>query len=761
MGLGMIEAARFTPPTFAEGLKNWSSGDGVAGDHRYDLSSDASLVTGDSDFGVCLELRKSIEVQKLRSFTQTPILKETYLRIRCRVKVVSGHFPGVRIAGWAGAASGAHIAQVTQIGPSVVPTDYSQLLNVSAIIGPGLRDGVDMVWGTDPDYGHFGLDLTGQNGGIIRIESLQIEDVSALFMLHSTNILDIRDYGAIGDGETPNYDAFTAADDAAAGRRLLVPEGQFYIEKGLTLRSKLLFRGTVKLPVSAPFVLQNNFDFTTYIDAFGEEELAFKKAFQALLNSGDHDALDLGGRTIGVNAPIDLQEAVSTRQGYAVRRVIRNGELYARRNTAWENDIVISRGTYSPSDPKKLRNLNNSANIQAGSLVEGNGVGREIYVTSVDINTSEATLSEALYDAEGTQDFTFTRFKYMLDFSGFDQLQKFMLQNVNLKCNSIANGIMLARAGDTFHIADCVITKPRYRGLTSTGWGCQGMLIDRCHFITAESLLAAQDRVSIALNANANDIKLRDNRASRFRHFAILSGSNSIISGNHFYQGDERSNGIRLARIALTQTNTTSTITGNYVDNYFIEWTNEHDAKPDYTTGFGFSALTISDNIFLCSNVAPSFSFLVLKPYGQRHGLSDLSVNGNNFRAINGSIDRIEAVDTSLSDLDRERFFQIQFHGNNFNNITTQSANPLRLTHHQNSAATLWTIDTAQRLPFQAQCLDADTLIAKSPILTPSGARRHALPYIELQYGSDKDQAAIVWPEAVKGKLGLQLRCDR
>ena len=83
------------------------------------------------------------------------------------------------------------------------------------------------------------------------------------------------------------------------------------------------------------------------------------------------------------------------------------------------------------------------------------------------------------------------------------------------------------------------------------------------------------------------------------------------------------------------------------------------------------------------------------------------------------------------------------------------------LTHHQNSAATLWIIDTAQRLPFQAQCLDADTLIAKSPILTPSGARRHALPYIELQYGSDKDQAAIVWPEAVKGKPGLQLRCDR
>ena len=83
----------------------------------------------------------------------------------------------MRIAGWAGAASGVHIAQVTQIGPFVVPTAYGQLLEVSAIIGPGLRDGVDRVWSASPDYGHFGLDLTGQNSGVIRIESLQIEDV--------------------------------------------------------------------------------------------------------------------------------------------------------------------------------------------------------------------------------------------------------------------------------------------------------------------------------------------------------------------------------------------------------------------------------------------------------------------------------------------------------------------------------------------------------------------------------------------------------
>ncbi len=85
--------------------------------------------------------------------------------------MISGHFPRVRIAGWAGAASGVHIAQVVQIGPSMVPIAYSQLLEVSAIICPGLRKGVDMVWGADPDYDHFELDFTSQNGGFIRIES--------------------------------------------------------------------------------------------------------------------------------------------------------------------------------------------------------------------------------------------------------------------------------------------------------------------------------------------------------------------------------------------------------------------------------------------------------------------------------------------------------------------------------------------------------------------------------------------------------------
>ena len=71
-----------------------------------------------------------------------------------------------------------------------------------------------MVWGSEPDYGHFGLDLTGANGGIIRIDDFEIEDVTHLFHPDTFNVVDLRDYGGVGDGTTDNYNAFVNVDRA-------------------------------------------------------------------------------------------------------------------------------------------------------------------------------------------------------------------------------------------------------------------------------------------------------------------------------------------------------------------------------------------------------------------------------------------------------------------------------------------------------------------------------------------------------------------
>ena len=88
----------------------------------------------------------------------------------------------------------------------------------------------------------------------------------------------------------------------------------------------------------------------------------------------------------------------------------------------------------------------------------------------------------------------------------------------------------------------------------------------------------------------------------------------------------------------MTKSNSATTVVGNYVDNCFLQWTNEHDPTPDFISGFGFSALSVSDNVFLSSDIADWFAYLVIKPFGSGHGISNLTVNGNTFRSLNGTI---------------------------------------------------------------------------------------------------------------------------
>ena len=72
-----------------------------------------------------------------------------------------------------------------------------------------------MVWGPQAVFGHFGIDLTGPSGGVVRIDDIEIEDVSRFFLRDVIATVDVRDYGAIGDGVTDDHAAFEAADTAA------------------------------------------------------------------------------------------------------------------------------------------------------------------------------------------------------------------------------------------------------------------------------------------------------------------------------------------------------------------------------------------------------------------------------------------------------------------------------------------------------------------------------------------------------------------
>ncbi len=747
------------PPPFVNGLNVWSSGDGTPGSDTYAVSGTGAFVPADQDFAGCLEIVKTQSVTKLRYMGETTILPGCYLRVTARVKAVSGPLPSVRIAGWAGGAAGAHVTGLVEVGPVKALTAYGEVVEVSAIIGTGSRTGVDMVW-RNTLFGHFGIDLTGTNGGVVRVDDIVIEDVTSVFLRDMLGLVDVRDYGAIGDGVTDDAAAFEAADADAQGREVLVSKGVYRLAGNVTIQNQIRFEGTVTMAVANRFILQKNFDFATYLDAFGDEELAFKKAFQALLNFNDHDSLDLGGRRIDISAPIDMQAAEGTKTTFASRRVIRNGQIQAVAGTAWDPAVVTSAGSYVKTSSKTLTNVANIANIPVGSRVSGNGVGREIYVTAVNIAQQRLTLSNPLFGASGTQVYTFSRYRYLLDFSGFEQLSQFILSDIDFNCNGIASGIMLAKTGIIFHVRDCFINKPKDRGITSIGEGCQGMLIDRCQFISNEQDLPVQQRTTIGFNTNANDLKLRDTRAIRFKHLCVIGGSGSVITGNHWFHGDNEVNGVREGGIIIAASSCRSIITGNYIDNNYIEWTNEYDADPNMTAGYSFGGLAITGNTFMCSDTADWFNWIIIKPYGSGHFLHGFSVVSNVFKSTVGNIDRVEHVDTTYADLDYSRMRTVSFEGNHYTAVNEPVYNPVVIEHTQSATATDWIVDSANLLPFKGRVRNVDAIAPVGKVTNASNVGIYELPYAVPGYGVAGKQARIVFGSAVKGKVRVTLRVD-
>ncbi len=760
MNKAITDGLVLMPTAFAEGLAVWSSEDGTPGGVTYDTIGTAAVVTGDPDFGGTLELLKTDSVQKIRYTGETPILPGCYLRVTARVKAVSGPLPSVRIAGWAGQSGGSAVGGLVTTGASVALTAYGEVVEVSAIVGAGPRTGVDLVWGAPAIYGHFGIDLTGPTGGVIRVDDIEIADVTSVFHRTMMDWVDVRDYGAIGDGTSDNTAAFQAANSAAAGRGILVPEGTYQLDESVTFEYPARFSGTVTMPADKHLILRRNFDLPTYAAAFGDEVLGFEKGMRALMVFADHESFDLGGRRIEVTAPIDIA-AASGQTTYEIRRVVRNGQFNVVPGAAWDTDEQTGTASYDTGAPDQLTNVTNIANIAVGSLVEGTGVGREVYVRDKNVGAGTITLSQPLHAAPASQTYTFKRFQYVLDFSGFSKLSKFTLTDIEIHCQGVASGILLAPSGETFHLKDSFITKPKDRGVTSHGVGCQDLQIDRCHFTSDEQSLPATARVSLGFNVNANDAKIRDNRFQRLGTTMVLDGNGHLIVGNHWFQGDNVTDGPRVAGLVFTYPNVKSVVTGNYIDNSFIEWTNEHDAAPDFSSEFSFGGLTVTGNIFTVNDAANWFSWIVIKHYGSGHFLQGLSVTGNTFKSLNGTTDRIERVDDSIADLVYGSVRNVVFDGNTFNGIGQVTQNPVTIQFDQASEAADWQIDVGGWLPFGGKAREVTSLVTEGAITNAGSATNFALPFVTTETGVDQNEVTLTWPEPVKGRVHVTARVDK
>lgn len=760
MNKAITDGLALMPPPFAAGLSQWSSGNGTPGSETYAGAGGGVFVPADQDFGGCLELIKVNAIQQVRWMGDTPILPGLFLRVTARVKCLAGSLPSVRVAAFAATSADAAVPGVVAFGPAKAIASYGQVVEVSAIVATSNRAGVDMSWPLTVHHAHIGLDFTGPNGAMLRVDDLVVEDITGAFLRDMMAQVDVRDYGAKGNGTTNDAPAFAAADAAAAGREVLVPKGTYLLDGDVTFQNLVRFEGRVTMPGARRLILQRNFDLNAYFDAFGSEEVAFRKAFQALLNFADHEGLDLCGRRVTLTAPMDMQAADPSRTAFAQRRVIRNGQFQAADTAAWADTVATSQASYAVSSPTTLTNVANIANIAVGSLVTGNGVGREVYVRAVDVARQRLTLSAELFGAAGTQAYTFRRFKYLLDFSGFDELASMVIADVEFLCEGRASGVMLAPDGLTFAVRDCFFTRPKDRAITSAGLGCQGMLVDRCQFLSNEQALPVSDRRTVAFNANANDVKIRDNRVVMFKHFCVLGGTGSTIVGNHWFHGDSLEAGVRKGGIVLTTPNAMSLITGNYIDNNFIEWTNEHDATPNFVEQYSFGGLTVTGNIFVATTVARWFNWLVIKPYGTGHTINGLAVVGNVFRAIDGNIDRVEKVDTAFADLDFGRMRNISFVGNTFNGVDEEIRNPLSMTHAQATASRTWVCDPGTGLPFNGRARTVEAVVPVGHLRDDAGADVFEAPWVEVEHGTDRTQFRLGFKTAVRGTVRAVVRMD-
>jgi hypothetical protein len=202
MNKAITDGLVLMPPSFSEGLDVWSAGDGSPGTNTYAQSGDGVFVPADQDFGAALEISKNSSTTRLRYMGETPILPGCYLKVTARVKCISGNLPFVRISTRPSSSSGGAVGGLTNLGTAVEITTYGEVVEVSAIIGRGNRNGVDFVWDDLVIYAHMGIDFTGSNGGIVRVDDIQIEDVTSVFLRNMLSMVDVRDYGAVGDGLT-------------------------------------------------------------------------------------------------------------------------------------------------------------------------------------------------------------------------------------------------------------------------------------------------------------------------------------------------------------------------------------------------------------------------------------------------------------------------------------------------------------------------------------------------------------------------------
>ncbi len=179
MPAAVLFSADLAPPPFHEGLWDWSCGDGTPTSPSYEECGGAWLVSGDPDFGDCLEIERQEPLQRLRYMGELPLRPGALVELRLRLKAVSGGAGSVRAAAWPGGAGGRGVADLPAAGRLAALPPVGGVAELRLVIARAPSPFVDLVWDDRALYAHVGLDLIGPVGGRVRVANFAAREVAS------------------------------------------------------------------------------------------------------------------------------------------------------------------------------------------------------------------------------------------------------------------------------------------------------------------------------------------------------------------------------------------------------------------------------------------------------------------------------------------------------------------------------------------------------------------------------------------------------
>lgn len=418
--------------------------------------------SADSDFDECLELIVGRAPLKLRYGGGAHFQTGRRVRVSVRAKVMTGFVSRLEIAAWPASAAAKRPPDVLASAPLRSADQHGGVSEISAIY---LLSEEEAVSGRGRAYDQFGLSIFGAlPGARIRIGPLRIDHVPSAPQPLRTERPDPCCRSAKDDVVFDNHPSVQIGGAATDGRPVSVTKGDCFA------RPPLHSPGSVPQARDGRLNLRSVLKYSDYLSVIKNDALALEKGLQTLLDVDDHLVLDLEGREISLFKPLEVRSSGAGGIGVSTPRLIRNGRIIARETGNWPTVTVTSPANYSIGD-RLLTNVRNAESILYGMVVEGVGVGEDVYVKNVDAARREVTLSRPLNGVAPAQVYTFRRFPYALDFNAVTFTSAVELADITFSCSGVAGGVMPPAAGHALKLRGC-----RFEGrkLPDPGYGGHG-----------------------------------------------------------------------------------------------------------------------------------------------------------------------------------------------------------------------------------------------------------------------------------------------